>query len=223
MTTQTIAIIDYGSGNLRSAEKAFSYAMRQAGIQGRVMVTSSPGDVMAADKIVLPGQGAFADCMSGLQKCNGMHEALGEAVLQRGAPFFGICVGMQLLATRGLEFGEHKGLGWIPGTVRKMEPDDKALKIPHMGWNELIFTGGDIHPVLRGITKKSDTMGPDFYFVHSFVFDCIDSINIAGLCDYGGLFTAMVAKDNIIGTQFHPEKSQKAGMDLIAGFLNWNP
>lgn len=223
MTTQTIAVIDYGSGNLRSAAKAFSYAMDQEGIQGRVMVTSSPNDVMAADKIVLPGQGAFADCMMGLQSSKGMMEALEEKVLQRGAPFFGICVGMQLLATRGLEFGETQGLGWIPGDVRKLTPVEPQLKIPHMGWNELIFPQNSVHPVLQGITKKSDTIGPDFYFVHSFVFDCIESTHIAGLCDYGGLFTAIVAKDNMIGTQFHPEKSQKAGMDLIAGFLNWKP
>ena len=222
MSRQTIAIIDYGSGNLRSAAKAFDFVQAQEGLDCDVIITSKSEDVMRADKIVLPGQGAFADCMSGLNNVPGMVEILQEKVLQRGTPFFGICVGMQLMADRGLEFGEHAGLGWIGGDVRKMTPNDAALKIPHMGWNELIAPDV-VHPVLQGITKKSDNMLSDFYFVHSFVFECSDTSNVAAWCDYGGKFAAIVAKDTMIGCQFHPEKSQDAGLDLIRGFLKWKP
>lgn len=219
---QTIAIIDYGSGNLRSAAKAFDFVCKQEHIGANVIITDKAADVAKADKIVLPGQGAFADCMSGLSNVSGMVDALEEKVLQRGTPFLGICVGMQLMAERGLEFGEHKGLGWIQGDVVKMTPNDKSLKIPHMGWNEITATQPQ-HFVLQGITKKPDGALPDFYFVHSFVFECKDSKNIAASCDYGGKFTAIAAKDNMIGCQFHPEKSQGAGLDLIRGFLNWKP
>ncbi len=221
--SQTIAIIDYGSGNLRSAAKAFMHVMEQENIPGTVIITGEADLVASADRIVLPGQGAFGDCISGLRKVDGMVDVLHEKVLQRGTPFFGICVGMQLLATRGLEFGEHAGLDWIPGDVRKMEPSDPALKIPHMGWNTMKEGGGRVHPVLQGVTKNKNGQWLDFYFVHSFVFECKDSEHVAGWCDYGGDFTAMVAKDNIIGTQFHPEKSQQAGLDLISGFLRWKP
>lgn len=223
MAAQTIAIIDYGSGNLRSAQKAFAHVLAETGTWGEAVITADADVVARADKIVLPGQGAFGDCIDGLKKVDGMVDALCENVLQRGKPFFGICVGMQLLASRGLEFGVHEGLGWIPGDVVKMTPVDSSLKIPHMGWNEMVWDNQKPHPVLRGITKKPDGEFPDFYFVHSFVFECKNSDHVAGRCDYGGHFTAMVAKDNIIGTQFHPEKSQKAGLELIAGFLNWNP
>lgn len=223
MREQTIAIVDYGSGNLRSAAKAFSHVLNTNGLSGKVVITNKPDDILNSDKIVLPGQGAFGDCIAGLKKCDGMIDVLKESVLQRGKPFFGICVGMQLLATRGLEFGEHDGLGWIPGDVRKFKPNNMGLKIPHMGWNTMTIPNGKIHPVLQSITKKYDETPKDFYFVHSFVFDCKEQQNIIGVCEYGETFTAMVAKDNIIGTQFHPEKSQSAGLELIEGFLNWKP
>jgi glutamine amidotransferase len=220
--SETIAIVDYGSGNLRSAAKAFMHVMEENDLPGSVVITGEAELVAKADRIVLPGQGAFGDCIAGLKKVDGMIDALHEKVLQRGAPFFGICVGMQLLATRGLEFGEHAGLGWIPGDVAKMAPANANLKIPHMGWNTM--TGnGNIHPVLQGITKSENGSWPDFYFVHSFMFQCKDKNHVAGWCDYGGTFAAMVAKDNMIGTQFHPEKSQQAGLDLIEGFLRWKP
>ncbi len=220
---RTIAIVDYGSGNLRSAAKAFDFVLREENISGASLITSNAEDIAKADRIVLPGQGAFGDCIAGLKKVDGMVGALEESVLRRGVPFFGICVGMQLLATKGHEFGEHDGLGWISGDVRKMTPNDASLKIPHMGWNAMKIPTNSSHPVLQSITKKHEKAALDFYFVHSFVFDCKDTANIVGLCDYGGDFTAMVAKDNMIGTQFHPEKSQQAGLDLIRGFLHWKP
>lgn len=222
MTSQTIAIIDYGSGNLRSAAKAFEHTLQNLNLTTRVIITDKADDVASASRIVLPGQGAFGDCMNGLRKVDGMVEALTEAVLHRGTPFLGICVGMQLLATRGLEFGTHEGLGWIPGDVKKMMPSDHNLKIPHMGWNEVIYPDS-AHPVLQSITKKTDGSYRDFYFVHSFVFDCKNADHVAGWCDYGGRFPAVVCKDNMIGTQFHPEKSLQAGLDLIRGFIQWKP
>ncbi len=218
-----IAIIDYGSGNLRSAAKAFQHVMDEEGISGNAIITGDADTVAKCDKIVLPGQGAFGDCISGLKNVPGMVDVLTEKVLQRGAPFFGICVGMQLLATRGLEFGEHAGLGWIPGDVVKMTPSDPSLKIPHMGWNGLKPSAAAAHPVLQSVTKNADGSYPDFYFVHSFMFECKDAKNVLALCDYGGEFAAIVGRDNMIGTQFHPEKSQKAGLDLVRGFLRWNP
>lgn len=221
MRNQTIAIIDYGSGNLRSAAKAFDHVLRENG-GGQAVITNDAAIVAKADRIVLPGQGAYGDCIAGLRAVDGMVDVLQESVLRRGVPFFGICVGMQLLSSRGLEFGEHEGLGWIPGDVVKMTPDNADLKIPHMGWNGLIING-DAHPVLQSVTKNAHGALPDFYFVHSFMFDCRDTKNVAAWCDYGGKFSAIVAKDNYIGTQFHPEKSQQAGLDLIRGFINWNP
>ena len=218
----TIAIIDYGSGNLRSAEKAFAHMLAQEGLPGEVIVTSRADDIAKAERIVLPGQGAFGDCIGGLRAVDGMVEAVEDSVIKRGTPFFGICVGMQLMAERGLEFGEHRGLGWIGGDVVKLAPADPSLKIPHMGWNEMSVTKPD-HPVLRSVTESLPGKSIDFYFVHSFMFDCKDRTDIAGTCDYGGTFTAMVAKDNMIGAQFHPEKSQQAGLALIAGFLRWRP
>lgn len=223
MTQETIAIIDYGSGNLRSAAKAFEHVLKEEGRDARVVITSHAEEVAKSDRIVLPGQGAFGDCIAGLKKLDGMIDGLKETVLHRAKPFLGICVGMQLLATRGLEFGIHEGLGWIPGEVVPMKPSDPSLKIPHMGWNGLFSKSDDMHSVLRGVIKKSDDAWPDFYFVHSFVFQCKYTKNVAGWCDYGGDFAAMVARDNMIGTQFHPEKSQKAGLDLIRGFLHWKP
>lgn len=221
--TQTIAIIDYGSGNLRSAAKAFSHVLAAEGLSGEVIVTSKAEDVAKADRLVLPGQGAFADCISGLKGVPGMIEALEEGIFKKAKPFFGICVGMQLMASRGLEFGTHEGLGWIEGDVRKMTPNDASLKIPHMGWNEMIMNDACAHPMVQGVIKTYSETLPHFYFVHSFVFDCKDSGHVAGRCDYGGEFTAMVAKDNMIGTQFHPEKSQDAGLSLISAFLHWKP
>jgi len=220
--SQTIAIIDYGSGNLRSAAKSFEHVLQAEGMSGNVVITADADAVRKADRIVLPGQGAFGDCIAGLRKVPGMVEALEEKVMRSGTPFFGICVGMQLMASRGLEFGEHKGLGWIAGDVVKMQPSDGNLKIPHMGWNALI-PANDAHPVLHSITKSAGESLKDFYFVHSFVFQCRDTKDVAAWCDYGGKFAAVVAKDNMIGCQFHPEKSQNAGLDLIRGFLNWKP
>ena len=222
--SQTVAIIDYGSGNLRSAAKAFEHVMATEIIPARVIITDKAADVAGADRIVLPGQGAFADCMNGLQSVPGMVEALEAAVLEKGRPFFGICVGMQLLATRGLEHGVHQGLGWIEGDVVKMTPNDPALKIPHMGWNNVRCTNaGKAHPVLRSITDNSAAEGPHFYFVHSFMVESDKTDMMLAVGDYGGPVTAIIGRDNIIGTQFHPEKSQESGLALIRDFLRWKP
>jgi glutamine amidotransferase len=205
-----VALIDYGSGNLRSAEKALA----RAGAD--VTVTSDRAAVAGADRIVLPGVGAFADCMAGLSAIPGMIEALEEAVLKRGAPFLGICVGMQLLASVGREFGEHKGLGWIEGEVVRLAPSDPALKIPHMGWNELTIARP--HPVFAGIEP-----GANVYFVHSYAMRPAHPADTLASADYGGAFAAVVGRDNILGTQFHPEKSQAVGLALLGNFLAWRP
>jgi glutamine amidotransferase len=215
----SIAIIDYGSGNLCSAAKAFERAADMIGLNADVKVTSDPDDVIKAHHVVLPGVGAFADCRSGLAAVDGMTEALSEAVLKQGKPFFGICVGMQLLASHGLEHGSTDGLDWISGDVVAMEPQDSSLKIPHMGWNTITQTND--HPVWKGIPTGTD--GLHAYFVHSFHFLPQDPDQILGTCDYGQTVTAMVGRDNIIGTQFHPEKSQKLGLALISNFLKWTP
>ncbi len=206
----TVAIIDYGSGNLRSAAKAFERFARD------VCVTSDPDAVRAADHVVLPGQGAFGDCRRGLGTLDGMLEALEDAVRHRGRPFLGICVGMQLMASAGLEHGRHEGLDWIPGEVVALQPDDPGLKIPHMGWNELRIRSR--HPVLSGLAD-----GTHVYFVHSYGFVAREPEDVIATTDYGGELTAIVARDNMVGTQFHPEKSQKAGLALIANFLAWRP
>ena len=216
---QTIAIIDYGSGNLHSAAKAFERASRESGADAMIEVTSNPEDVAAADRIVLPGVGAFADCKRGLEAVPGMREALETAVRQQGRPFLGICVGMQLMATRGLEFEVTEGLGWIPGEVRAIEPKDKSLKIPHMGWNTLDLVRP--HALLDGIA--TGPKGLHAYFVHSFHLAAADRATVVAETDYGGPVTAIVAKDNMAGTQFHPEKSQSLGLALIANFLKWKP
>lgn len=222
--TQTIAIIDYGSGNLRSAAKAFEHVVTDDGLSARVIITNKADDVAAADRIVLPGQGAFGDCIGGLKAVPGMVEALEQAVIKKGRPFFGICVGMQLLATRGLEHGTHDGLGWIPGDVVKMAPANDSFKIPHMGWNNVRCTKtGESHPVLRSITENSAAGGPHFYFVHSFMVESKNTDMILAAADYGGPVNAIIGRDNIIGTQFHPEKSQESGLALIRGFLHWKP
>lgn len=220
--TQTIAIIDYGSGNLASAEKAFQRVIADQTLDMRVIVSGQADDIARADRYVLPGQGAFADCMSGLSSVPGMIDALNEGVHHHKKPFFGICVGMQLLASKGLEHGAHDGLGWIGGEVAPIVPRDKTLKIPHMGWNTVDLRGSS-HPVLQSVINNSGEQAPHFYFVHSFMMKCYEDAHELGHADYGGLITAIVGRDNMIGVQFHPEKSQQAGLDLIAGFLRWKP
>jgi imidazole glycerol-phosphate synthase subunit HisH len=208
------ALIDYGSGNLASAGKALA---RAAGTTGQeIITTADPEIVRGADRIVLPGVGAFADCMKGLTAVPGMVQVLREKVLKEGTPFLGICVGMQLLATVGLEFGRHAGLGWIAGEVVKITPDDPNLKIPHMGWNELKLL--QRHPLLDGIDS-----GAHAYFVHSYQFKPTLPDDLLATTDYGGTLTAMVANENIAGTQFHPEKSQATGIKLLENFLRWKP
>jgi imidazole glycerol-phosphate synthase subunit HisH len=214
-----VAIVDYQSGNLHSAAKAFERAARESGIAAEISVTCDPDTAARADRIVLPGVGAFADCYRGLESASGMIEALSEAVLQRGRPFFGICVGMQMLADRGLEHGEHKGLGWIGGEVSLIEPTDKTLKIPHMGWNTLSYLRE--HPLFEGI--PGGEAGWHAYFVHSYQFKVKDPDDAVAVSDYGGPVTAAIARGNIAGTQFHPEKSQKLGLRLISNFLKWRP
>jgi glutamine amidotransferase len=216
---QHVAIIDYGSGNLHSAAKAFERAARDAGPESRIVVTADPEVVRAADRVVLPGVGAFADCRRGLEAVPGLHEALEDVVRGKGRPFLGICVGMQLLATRGLEHGVTEGLGWIAGEVRAIEPKDPALKIPHMGWNTLTVTRE--HALLDGLLTGPH--GLHAYFVHSYHFVPENPADVVAKTDYGGPVTALVAHGNIAGTQFHPEKSQTLGLGLIANFLKWAP
>ena len=216
---QRVVIIDYGSGNLHSAAKAFERAARESKAEFRVLVSTDANDVLAADRVVLPGVGAFADCKNGLDAVPGMREALEESVTRNGRPFLGICVGAQLMAERGLEFGITPGLGWIKGDVKAIEPRDPALKIPHMGWNTL--TARREHPLLEGIKIGPD--GLHAYFVHSFHLVTPDASALIAESDYGGPVTAMVGRDNIAGTQFHPEKSQALGLRLIANFLKWRP
>ena len=204
-------IIDYGSGNLRSAAKALAAA------GGEVRVTSDPRDVEGAERIVLPGVGAFADCRAGLDNLPGMVEALEASVHRKGRPFLGICVGMQLMAEVGLEHGRHPGLGWIAGEVTKLSPQgNTALKIPHMGWNELALTRR--HPLFAGIAS-----GAHAYFVHSYHLALTNPGDLLAAADYGGPIVAALARDNMLGVQFHPEKSQAMGLTLLANFLNWRP
>lgn len=219
--SKTIAIIDYGSGNLFSAAKAFEYVINSENLPYKVKIENSAQAVMDADKIVLPGQGAFKDCRDNLKSVPDMIPALEEKVLKQKTPFFGICVGMQLLADKGLEHGEHEGLGWIAGDVVPVQKTSTDLKIPHMGWNELILDQDD-HFLLRSI-KSADFLEKHFYFVHSFMFQCKGSKNLLAHVDYGQDITAIIAKENIFGTQFHPEKSQNAGLKLIKDFMRWNP
>jgi glutamine amidotransferase len=212
----TVAIVDYGSGNLRSAEKALARVAAEQSTGQQVIVTSDADAVAKAERIVLPGVGAFADCMSGLRAVPGMVDALKDAVLKRGVPFLGICVGMQLLADVGREFGDHAGLGWIGGEVVKIAPSDPALKIPHMGWNELKIKRA--HPLLANIPASGHA-----YFVHSYHCRAKDKRDVLATTDYGETLTAMIGRDNIAGTQFHPEKSQAVGLTLLANFLKWKP
>ena len=209
----TTAIIDYGSGNLRSAEKAFQRMAGEAA--GGVIVTSDPEAVVRAERIVLPGVGAFADCRGGLMAIDGLAEAI-ETKVAAGHPFLGICVGMQLMASRGLEHGETPGFGWIPGDVERLTPKDPAFKVPHMGWNELVITAD--HPMLAGIES-----GAHAYFVHSYHLRVREHGHRLAHVLYGQTVTAIVGRDNVIGTQFHPEKSQETGLRLIGNFLRWQP
>jgi glutamine amidotransferase len=213
---QSIALIDYGSGNLRSAEKALLKASEGLGGARRIHTTADPDVIARADGVVLPGVGAFAACMGALKSHGGMVEAITAAVRTRGAPFLGVCVGMQLLATDGLEFGVTKGLGWIEGQVRRLEPEDRSFKVPHMGWNGLERLTP--HPLFKGVPE-----GTPMYFTHSFAFYPTDPADIAAQVNHGGLFPAAVARGNVAGVQFHPEKSQAAGLKLLANFLEWRP
>lgn len=215
----SLAIIDYGSGNLRSAAKACERAAREGGYTGAVSVTNDPEVVRRADRIVLPGVGAFADCRAGLDAVPGMHAALDEAVSAGGRPFLGICVGMQLLAARGREKVVTDGLGWIGGEVRLIEPADPTLKVPHMGWNTLDVRRP--HALLAGVPTGED--GLHAYFVHSYHFVPDDAADVLATTDYGGPVTAIVARDTLVGVQFHPEKSQTLGLSLLRNFLAWRP
>jgi glutamine amidotransferase len=227
----SVAIVDYGSGNLHSAAKAFERAargscplflwrlFRSVGVGGSIEVTRDPKKVAQADRVVLPGVGAFADCRRGLDAVPGMVEALEDTVRGKGRPFLGICVGMQLMAERGREYVVTDGLGWIKGEVNKIAPSDPALKIPHMGWNTLAARTS--HKLLDGIPLGPQ--GLHAYFVHSYQLKPADGADLVAEADYGGPVTAIVARDNLAGTQFHPEKSQRLGLALIANFLHWKP
>ena len=208
-------LIDYGSGNLRSAEKALLRAAAERAGAPEVVTTSDPEVVAKADRLVLPGVGAFAACMAAVDAVPGLREAIEETVTRRGRPFLGVCVGMQLMAERGLEFGETPGLGWIAGEVRRLEPGDKSLKVPHMGWNAL--EGVAEHPVFAGLE------GRDVYFTHSFALHPERAGDAAAWTTHGERFAAAVARDNMAGAQFHPEKSQGVGIALLGNFLEWRP
>ncbi|MGK9203115.1 MULTISPECIES: imidazole glycerol phosphate synthase subunit HisH [Sinorhizobium] len=214
-----VAIIDYGSGNLRSATKAFERAAREAGIAAEIDLTDRPERVATADRIVLPGVGAYADCRRGLAAVEGMEEALTEAVEKAGRPFFGICVGMQLMSSRGLEKTVTKGFGWIAGDVVEMAPEDRSLKIPQIGWNTLDLKRA--HALFDGIPTGEN--GLHAYFVHSYHLAAERAEDVVAEADYGGPVTAFVARDNKAGSQFHPEKSQALGLALISNFLRWKP
>jgi imidazole glycerol-phosphate synthase subunit HisH len=215
----SVAIVDYGSGNLHSAAKAFERAARESGSDQPIAVTRNPDAVARADRIVLPGVGAFADCRRGLDKISGMVDALEQSVRKKGKPFFGICVGMQLMADRGREYQVTPGFGWIAGEVDRIAPANPELKIPHMGWNTLNMRRP--HPLLADIPLGAD--GLHAYFVHSYELKPTQSHDLVAQADYGGPLTAIVARDNMVGTQFHPEKSQRLGLALIANFLKWTP
>lgn len=206
------ALVDYDSGNLHSARKAFERMATETG--DRVVVTADPDVVAQADRIVLPGDGAFPACRSALMAVPGLEQAIVESVTQRGRPFLGICVGMQMLATTGHEYAQTPGFGWIPGDIRRIVAP--GLKVPHMGWNDLVIDRG--HPVLEGIAT-----GDHAYFVHSYAMQMEDQRDLVAHVDYGGPVTAIVARGNVIGTQFHPEKSQSTGLRLISNFLRWKP
>jgi glutamine amidotransferase len=215
----SVAIVDYGSGNLHSAAKAFERAARETGHNQPIVVTNDPAAVARADRVVLPGVGAFADCRRGLDEIPGMIDALEHSVRKNGRPFFGICVGMQLMADRGREYQVTPGLGWIAGEVDRITPSDPDLKIPHMGWNTLSML--KTHPLLEDIPLGPD--GLNAYFVHSYELKTAQKSDLVAQADYGGPLTAIVGRDNMVGTQFHPEKSQRLGLAVIANFLKWSP
>ncbi|PWE28602.1 imidazole glycerol phosphate synthase subunit HisH [Pararhodobacter marinus] len=208
-------LVDYESGNLHSAQKAFERMAREVD-GGEVLVTNRPEDVLRADRVVLPGDGAFPACKRELMAVTGMVEALAEAVLKDGKPFLGICVGMQLLATTGHEYEDTPGLGWIPGDVVRITPSEPSMKVPHMGWNDMVIDRP--HPVLDGLQT-----GDHAYFVHSYRFEVAEQADLLAHVEYGGPVTAIIGRDNVLGTQFHPEKSQSAGLRLIGNFLRWKP
>lgn len=213
---ERVVLIDYGSGNLRSAAKAVARAAADSGFDFDVAVTADAKLVREADRVVLPGVGAFADCRNGLGAVPGMLEALHHVVIERGRPILGICVGLHLFAERGLEFGVHPGLGWLKGEVRRITPSDPSFKIPHMGWNEIRVERP--HPILEGIN------GGHAYFVHSYHFVPATAADVLlATADYGGPITASAGRDNIVGTQFHPEKSQANGLRVLTNFLTWRP
>ena len=216
---QRVVIIDYGSGNLHSAAKAFERAAREGGTNSQIIVSAQAEDVKSADRVVLPGVGAYADCKRGLDAVPGMRDALEDVIRKKARPFLGICVGMQLMSERGREFEVTEGLGWIKGEVRPISPTDSALKIPHMGWNTLNVATP--HALLDGIA--TGPAGLHAYFVHSFHLVATEQRVVIAETDYGGAVTAMIADDNMAGTQFHPEKSQKLGLRLLANFLTWRP
>jgi glutamine amidotransferase len=213
---RSVALIDYGAGNLRSAEKALRRAAGELAAGAEVVVTCDPSIVAGADAVVLPGVGAFAACMAAVRSRDGLVEAVTHAARGRGVPFLGICVGMQLMATRGMEFGVTPGLDWIGGEVRRLAPADRRCKIPHMGWNSLDGVGGAA--LFAGLPPHAD-----MYFTHSFAFFADDDADVPAWCDHGGRFAAAVLRDNLAGVQFHPEKSQASGLRLLANFLEWRP
>ena len=215
--SHTVAVIDYGSGNLRSAAKALERCAAETDLATEVLVTDAPERVAAADAVVLPGVGAFSDCRQGLAALDGMEAALDDVVRARGRPFLGICVGMQLMASRGLEHGVHEGFDWLAGDVIALEPKDRHLKVPHMGWNDLQIVAAE-HPVLDGLGD-----GDHAYFVHSYHFQPRSRDEVLAEVDYGGPIVAAVGRDNLVGTQFHPEKSQATGLRLLGNFLRWRP
>jgi glutamine amidotransferase len=209
-----VVVVDYGAGNLKSCAKALVAAAQTSGTE--IRVTADPDAVRQAERIVLPGVGAFADCKRGIEAHAGLVEALNEAVRGKGRPFLGICVGMQLMATTGIEYGTHAGLDWVGGQVLRLTPADPALKIPQIGWNNLEMPSPP-HPVLRGLGNA------DVYFVHSYHFVARRGADVLASADYGGPVVAAIGRDNMVGVQFHPEKSQTAGLRLLANFLEWRP
>lgn len=211
-----IALIDYGSGNVRSVRRALEAAASDTSAPADIELTSDPEAIRRADRVVLPGVGHFADCAEGLRARRGVVEAMVEVVRGKGVPFLGVCVGMQLMADVGREDAETEGLGWIAGAVERIAPSDSALPVPHMGWNALEIANA--HPVLAGLGDD-----PHVYFTHSYVFNTVDPADVAARFSYGGAHTAAVARDNLFGTQFHPEKSQRVGLRLLANFLTWTP
>ncbi|MCK5384862.1 MAG: imidazole glycerol phosphate synthase subunit HisH [Alphaproteobacteria bacterium] len=223
MAKETVLIIDYGSGNLRSAAKSFEHVIRDQAHDCSVIISNKPEDILKATRLVLPGQGAFRDCMNNLKNTPGMVESLRERVLNQGVPFLGICVGMQLMATRGLEHGSTAGLNWVEGEVVPIKPENPDLKIPHMGWNELHFPDNDTLQDNRHFVLRNTSSSENYYFVHSFMFQCTYNHHCLAYTDYGEAIPAMVGHDNMIGTQFHPEKSHDAGLKLLSNFLDWKP